>query len=169
MGYRTLSALLSVFATWMLLGCGNGQTTEPREAQPPTVPKLPERPTLQRADPLPKLARSLLNKRMNRHGEQMEQLSWATLTVSRPMIKSLARAIADESRIARPDPDDPNSLNHVFPEQFFVLQEELRTHALALASATDQEGDNAVAEAYGNLTRTCVRCHSLYLTFPVRK
>jgi len=164
-----------------LMACGNntpdkagsGPTPPPKQTtqttSPTKAPELIKPPRLTRAEPLPKLARNLLHKRMHRHAGQMQKLFWAATLVDRHQVKVIANAMADESRIAKPDPADVNSLNHVFPKQFFALQEELRVRAVELAAAANKGDDTALATAYGQLSQVCVRCHSLYLTLKLPK
>ncbi len=169
MAHRICRLFVIALVSTSFLACSNGQNGKARTGKTTTPADSAKRPRLKRASPLPKLARQLLNKRMHRHGEQMEKLLWAALSINRPMVKSLAQAIADEPRISKPSSNDLSTLNHVFPKQFFALQEELRSQAVLLVAAADKSDDTAMAEAYGKLAQTCVRCHSLYLTFPVKK
>jgi ribosomal protein S18 acetylase RimI-like enzyme len=46
------------------------------------------------------------------------------------------------------------------PERFFVLQDESRNHAQAVATAAGKKDDKALAESYGRLVETCVACQS---------
>jgi len=145
------------------------QTTPAPTATTPPPAKPAKSKKLVRAEPLPKLARKLLESRMIRHGKQMQTLLWAAMLIDYQAAGRLARQIADEPRISRPDKSDLNSINHVFPPRFFDLQDELFSEAQSLAAAADSHNDMAMAVSYGKLSKTCVSCHALYLSFRVAK
>jgi hypothetical protein len=137
----------------------------PAKKAPP--PKKAETKGLRQPDYLNELARQLLRQRMTRHGEDMTRLLQAVLLLERDVAKDLAQSIANEPRITRPTPDARDELNSALPEQFFVKQDELRERAKALAQAASQGSpDDVLALRLGDLTRTCVGCHSAYLEPP---
>ncbi|MBX7117234.1 MAG: hypothetical protein K1X64_23150 [Myxococcaceae bacterium] len=105
------------------------------------APRLPE------PDYLLPLARKVLHERMERHGRDMPQLLLSVVLLQRDVAASTAARIANEPRVSRPPPADDFALNRALPERFFVLQEDLRQRAKAVAE----------------LTQTCVACHSAYL------
>jgi hypothetical protein len=118
---------------------------------------------LPQPDYLPDLARKLLRERMSRHGDDMQQLLMAVTLLERERVKAIATDIANEPRLVRPMPGDEDALNAALPAQLFVLQDELRLRAKALATAADKPNDPALATSFGRLTETCVACHSAFL------
>ncbi|WP_239014170.1 cytochrome c [Archangium violaceum] len=77
--------------------------------------------------------------------------------------RAAAQRIASEPRLVRPEvggEDDPGTF---LPERFFVLQDEVRMRAQAVAASAEKRDDKALAESYGLLVQTCVSCHSVYL------
>lgn len=115
---------------------------------------------------LPSAARSVLKKRMERHGRDMGELMWAVLLLDYDTTQKLAQEVATEPLLARPLRGDASELNSLLPERFFTLQDELKTHAAALARVAPRHEPEAMAEAYGRLARTCVACHQVYLHEP---
>jgi hypothetical protein len=123
------------------------------------VPKgrLPE------PDYLPPLARQLLRSRMQRHGDDMMHLVMAVTLLQRERAKALANDIANEPRLTRPIAGGDADLNATLPNQLFVLQDELRVRAKALADAASKPSDAELARSLGRMTETCVACHSTFL------
>ena len=115
---------------------------------------------------LPSAARSVLKQRMERHGRDMGDLMWAVLLLDYDTTQKLARQVSTEPLLARPLSGDASELNALLPERFFTLQDELKTHAAALARVAPRHDPEAMAEAYGRLARTCVACHQVYLNEP---
>ncbi|MFT3710326.1 MAG: hypothetical protein QM817_22110 [Archangium sp.] len=109
------------------------------------------------------LARSLIKKRMERHGKDMLLLTQAVLLLDRDNAKRLATQVAEEPRLTRPIAGGEDDLNTSLPERFFVLQDELRVKAKAVAEAAGKTDDVALAARTGELMQTCVTCHSTYL------
>lgn len=154
---RSLSAFWVLISTASLLSCATangGAGTRP----PGTGDlRLPE------PDYLLPLARRVLNERMKRHGHDMPQLMLSVVLLQRDVAAEAAKRIANEPLVMRPPPGDDSLLNSALPPRFFVLQDELRQRAKALSDAADQKDDKALAVAFGQLTETCVACHSAYL------
>jgi hypothetical protein len=73
-----------------------------------------------------------------------------------------ANDMALDARFARPMTGDASELNSALPERFFVLEEELRTRSGTLAAAATKTNAFAIADAYGLLSETCVKCHATY-------
>jgi len=128
--------------------------------------RLAKEPHLPTPGYLPAIARGVLKNRMARHAEHMTALVQAVVLFDRPTIVEEARAIAEESTLARPTTDDATELNALLPARFFELQDELRKNARRLATASQGQDAEAVADAHAELTRTCVRCHATYLGGP---
>lgn len=100
---------------------------------------------------------------MQRHGEEMVRLVLAVTLLKRETAQALATDIANEPRLSRPLPGDEDDLNAALPERFFVLQDELRSRAKALATSTRGTDDVATANSLGQMMQTCVACHSAFL------
>jgi len=115
---------------------------------------------------LPESARALLTERMIDHGNDMSDLLWATLFLDDASVQDIAEHIRTSPRFARPISGDATELNTLLSEEFFALQDELVARADDLAESADRRDPEAMAAAYGALTQTCVRCHSVYLSTP---
>ncbi|HEX2573149.1 MAG TPA: cytochrome c [Polyangia bacterium] len=115
---------------------------------------------------LPSAARSILKKRMERHGRDMGELMWAVLLLDYDTTQKLAQQVATEPLLARPLAGDASELNSLLPERFFTLQDELKSNAATLARVAPQRDPEAMADAYGRLAHTCVACHQTYLHEP---
>ena len=132
------------------------------------------RARLKDPDYLPPLARQLLRSRMERHGEDMIRLVIAVTLLQKDSAKSLATDIANEPKLTQPIAGGEGDLNAALPQQFFRLQDELRSRASSVADAATKPDNAALAQALGRLTETCVACHSVYLhrsddSSPVKK
>ena len=119
-------------------------------------------------DYLPPLARQVLRTKMARHGNDMLQLLVAVTLLQRDRAKVLANDIANEPRLVRPIAGGENDLNAALPNELFVLQDELRMRAKAVADAATKSDDAKLGAAFGRLTETCVACHSAYLHPPAK-
>ena len=110
-------------------------------------------------------ARALLNRRMENHGFEMTNLMWATLLLDRSQAADISQSILSEPRLARPIVKDGSELNANLPAAFFALQDQLVDAASALRIVADNPKSSPVelADAFGRLTNTCVRCHAVYL------
>ena len=109
------------------------------------------------------MARQLLKRRMARHGRDMMALVQSVLFLDRETTQRLAGELAAEPRLTRPIAGGEDDLNASLPERFFVLQDELRSRALGLVESSKRQDDAALAARLGELTQTCVACHSVYL------
>lgn len=133
------------------------------------VPKKEPKPVAAKSEKQPvlnELARQLLRRRMERHGRDLNQLATGVVLLRREVVLAIAQTISTEPRITRPLPDTRDELNGALPERFFVLQDEVRERAKALAEAAKSRDDAAVAEAYGRTIQTCVACHVSFLSPP---
>jgi len=111
-------------------------------------------------EPLPPAARALLKERMATHARDMSDLVSAIMLLEYARISIRAEAIADEANWSRPLTGDATELNAQVPEKFFVRQDDLKTAARRLAAAANLHNPYKVAEAYGHVSETCVRCHA---------
>ena len=134
-------------------------------AMPAALPEPPPTVRLQRRQPLGGVARSVLKKRMERHGKDMEALLAATLALEYDEVIANGTRIADEPRLARPGPST-DTVNALFPEAFFGFQDALHDQAVKLVAAARLRDDAAVAEGFGHLAASCVGCHAVYLRMP---
>ena len=115
---------------------------------------------------IPDVARRLLSERMATHGQDMSDLVWAMLFVDERSVEDIARNIAAQPRLARPTTNDATELSSQLPPAFFDLQDDLGKSARRLADEARERNIDNMADAYGALTATCVRCHAAYLTEP---
>jgi hypothetical protein len=120
-------------------------------------------PGLPAPDYLSETARALLRKKMDRHGLDAKDLMFGVTLLRYDVAKDAAQRIASEPRLVRPVAGGEDDLNAALPERFFVLQDEARLRAQAVAAAASNRDDKALAESYGRLVETCVSCHSVYL------
>lgn len=114
-------------------------------------------------DYIPESARALLRKKMERHGQDARELMFGVTLLQYDVAKAAAQRISSEPRLVRPIAGGEDDLNALLPERFFVLQDESRTRAQAVATAAEKKDDKALADSYGRLVETCVACHSAYL------
>ncbi|WP_375764862.1 cytochrome c [Archangium gephyra] len=122
-----------------------------------------ENPGLPAPDYLPESARALLRKKMARHGQDARDLMFGVTLLRYDVARAAAQHIASEPRLERPEAGGEDEPTAFLPERFFVLQDEVRRRAQALAAAAEKKDDAAIAESYGLLMQTCVSCHSAYL------
>jgi len=115
-------------------------------------------------DYLPELARDMLRRKMERHGKDAKDLLFSVTLLQYDLARAAAQSISSEPRLVRPSPGASDAeLNSLLPERFFVLQDEARTRAQAVAIAAEKRDNKALAENYGKLMETCVSCHAAYL------
>ncbi|MBT8492815.1 MAG: cytochrome c, partial [Deltaproteobacteria bacterium] len=98
---------------------------------------------------------------MARHGARINTLQWAALMLNHERTKDIALQISTEPRIARPTAED-DTINAAIPMKFYDLQDELHAAAGELAKASESKKIHEIKRAYGQLTKTCIRCHSVY-------
>ncbi len=115
---------------------------------------------------IPAAVRAALHQRMERHGNDMVDLSWSVVLLKYDLVERLAGQIAGESPIARSLGDVETPVNAALPARFFELQDHLLAQAKQLADAAHTAEPDRLAIAYAALARTCVSCHALYLTRP---
>lgn len=118
-------------------------------------------PAPQRLSPT---ARAVLQHRMQGHSRDILQLVRAVVLLEYDRVAKLADSIAEDSNLARPLTGDATELNSQLPERFFKLQDELKASAHELSHAAHKRDWEAVSDAYGRMSRTCVRCHQSYLS-----
>jgi hypothetical protein len=152
---------------WLVALAGaSGACASRQQSQPPQQAELlraispPER--LGPPDYLPASARAVLRSLMPAHAHDMGALMSAIMVLHYDEIDERATAIAADTRFARPMTGDASELNSALPDTFFQLQDELRARAGTLARAAAQSSALDVADAYGRLSGTCVKCHATY-------
>lgn len=119
-------------------------------------------PRLAPPEYLPGTARAVLRTIMVSHARDMAELMSAIMILNYPRIEAGAEAIVNDVSLARPLTGDATELNSALPERFFVLQDDLRKQARTLRDAAQHLSAFEVADAYGELSETCVRCHGTY-------
>jgi cytochrome c556 len=99
---------------------------------------------------------------MANHTKDMTDLVSAIMVLDYPTIADRAKAVAADANLARPLGGDATELNTLLPDKFFQYQDDLRKNAGVLAAAAERMDALQVADAYGHLSESCVRCHAVY-------
>ncbi len=123
-----------------------------------TIQRGPELAVPERISPP---MRQVIASKMRRHAEQLPALVSKVVVLDYDGVAKTAGEIFDEPQLARPVAGD--ELNSVLPERFFVLQDALRSGARQVVEAAAQRDAARLAQTFGDLTRTCVSCHDVYL------
>ena len=110
--------------------------------------------------------RAALRQGMARHGHDMTEMVWAVMLLDYDGVGRAAERIAAETPLPRPTAPGANEVNAQLPERFYQLQDQLRAQAVRLAAAARTQGADELTDAYGELSRTCVGCHRIYLEGP---
>ncbi len=125
--------------------------------------KTPPKQGLEAPSYLSPLARQVLKQRMKRHGNDMLTMVRSVLFLDHETTQRIAAELAAEPRLTRAIAGGSDDVNAALPERFFVLQDELRSRALDLSAAAKEGDDAKLAARLGEVTQTCVSCHSTYL------
>ena len=140
--------------------CANQSASQPPQqaqlAQAIAAPDRPDPPP----EPLSPVARAFLKERMAAHARDMGELVSAIMLLEYDGIAARADKIAGDASLSRPTTNDATQLNASIPEKFFVRQDDLRAAARTLAEAARSRNPYKVADAYGRVSETCVRCHA---------
>lgn len=139
------------------------QTPKPKNGSAAKKTTVTQTAGLPKPDYIPEAARALLRKKMERHGDDARDLMFAVTLLQYDAAKAAAQRISTEPRLVRPIAGGEDDLNALLPERFFVLQDEARSRAQAVATAAEKKDDKALADSYGRLVETCVSCHASYL------
>jgi hypothetical protein len=118
-------------------------------------------PELAAPERIPPAMRAVIASKMRRHAEQLPALVSSVVVLDYDGVARVGGEIFDEPQIARPL--DGDELNGLLPERFFVLQDALRSSARRIVEAAAQRDRDRLAETFGELTKTCVSCHDVYL------
>jgi cytochrome c556 len=113
-------------------------------------------------EPLSPIAMATVKTRMASHARDMDRLVSAIMILDYPDIAARAKAIADDASLSRPLSNDATELNASLPEKFFARQDDLKAAARDLSAAASALNPYRVADAYGKVSATCVRCHADY-------
>jgi cytochrome c556 len=156
----TLLASLSLVAGVAASSCATTSPHPPQQdqlAQALAAPDRHEPPQY-----LSNTTRELLRARMASHANEMGELVSAIMILQYPGIAERAAAIEGQVDLARPISTDATDLASALPPAFFDYQDELKARARALEEAAEAQGAFRVADAYGDLSKTCVKCHSVF-------
>lgn len=156
--------LAGLLSAGFLLHASAAEPAKPKSGLPSKAKGTDAKmPGLAAPDYIPEAARALLRKKMERHGQDARDLMFSVTLLQYDVAKAAAQRISSEPRLVRPIVGGEDDLNALLPQRFFVLQDESRMRAQAVATAAEKKDDKALAESYGRLVETCVACHSAYL------
>jgi cytochrome c556 len=158
---KHLPLAVLLLGTASFVGCASQPPPPPPQDQLARAISPPAK-SLEPAQPLPGAARAVLKSRMASHVRDMTDLVSAILALDYPTIADRAKAVAADANLARPLGGDATELNTLLPDKFFEYQDDLRKNARVLAGAAERMDAQQVADAYGHLSESCVRCHSVY-------
>jgi hypothetical protein len=161
------SAFIGAYALLGLACATTAPAPKPPQAEGERAQPVAPGP-LRLAEPewLPPRAREMLTARMQRHGQEMMSLVVNLVILRHEETAVAAEEIAAEPRLSRPLPDERDTINALLPARFFDLEDELRERAQSVADAARSRDDARLIAAYGQLTETCVSCHTVYLRDP---
>lgn len=109
-------------------------------------------------------ARTAVASQMRAHADGMRELVSEVTLLDYAAVDATTRRLLAEPQVSRPVSGNADELNAAFPARFFQLQDELRGNLEALQKAAAARQPDALADAFGAASRTCVRCHDAYLT-----
>jgi hypothetical protein len=159
-GSKGIRTMVGALTAAVALSCASQPPQPPQRAELARAVSPPKRK--EPPQPLPGAARALLHERMVSHARDMGDLVSAIMLLQYPRIHERATAISTEITLARPLTDDATELAASVPASFFDLQDELRERARTLDLAAREQSAMQVADAYGRLSETCVRCHASF-------
>jgi cytochrome c556 len=160
--FRDMTRLVALlFGLSLLTSCAGKNVHEPAQQAQLTRAVSPPR-RLEPPDYLPEAARSVLRTMMASHARNMGDLMSAIMVLDYPRIREGADAIATDASLSRPLTQEANELNALLPEDFFRQQDALRAQARLVSDAASRQSPFGVADAYGKLSESCVRCHYVY-------
>lgn len=146
----------TIIASSTVIGCALAVALILRPSR--TIRRGPELAVPER---IPPALRAVIGSKMRRHAEQLPALVSKVVVLDYDGAAKAAGEIFDEPQLARPVSGD--ELNGLLPERFFVLQDALRSGARRIVEAAAQRDSRRLADSFGDLTRTCVSCHDVYL------
>jgi hypothetical protein len=145
-----------IIASSTVLGCVVALALLLRPSR--TIQRGPELPIPER---IPPAMRQVIASKMQRHAEQLPALVSKVVVLDYDGAARAGGEIFDEPGLARPVAGD--ELNNLLPPRFFLLQDALRDGARQVVQAAAERNSARLSEALGNLTKTCVSCHDVYL------
>jgi len=160
---RSPFVLAGLLSAGIFFHAAAAEPTKPKSSQSSKKASDAKMPGLPTPDYIPETARALLRRKMERHGQDARDLMFGVTLLQYDAAKAAAQRISSEPRLVRPIVGGEDDLNALLPERFFVLQDESRNRAQAVATAAEKKDDKALADSYGRLVETCVSCHSAYL------
>jgi hypothetical protein len=148
----------------LAVGLSSISRADDTKKPPPPVAPIERQPArIKLPSVLSDHARDLLRPRMRWHAAELNDLVHSVVTLDYESAGTLARAIVSEESLARPFlAKDAALLNAQLPEQFFAFQERLKKACAQVAAASARRDSQAAAEALGQVTSTCVRCHAVF-------
>lgn len=156
----SIGLLSAALAGALATSCASAPPQPPQKRQLTAALSPPDRD--EPPQQLSPAARDLLRSRMALHAADMSNLVSAIMILEYRPIAERAASIASDANLARPLSDDATDLASAIPESFFMYQDQLRLQARALSQAAEVQSAVRVADAYGRLSETCVRCHAVY-------
>ena len=118
-------------------------------------------PELAAPERIPPAARAVIRSKMQRHAGQLSTLVTSVIVLDYDGVARSAGEIFDEPELSRPVTGD--ELNGLLPARFFNLQSDLRAQARLVVGAAARRDGVSLTSAFGELTKSCIACHQLYL------
>ena len=112
---------------------------------------------------LSKSVRKVIRARMAHHGQEMSKLMWAVVFLDYSGVEQAASRIPNPALLQKDLQRDATDLNFTFPDRFFDLLMELTERSTKVAEAAAKHDGPRMGAAYGQVSETCVNCHSVYL------
>lgn len=120
-------------------------------------------PEMAAPERIPPQARAVIASKMRRHAEQLPALLMEVVVLDYDGAARTAGEVFDEPALARPIPGQ-DLLNGLLPERFFELQDALRARVREVVIAAAGRNATQLSSSFSELTKTCVVCHTLYLS-----
>jgi len=107
--------------------------------------------------------RSVVQRRMSKHGASLMELTLAVTLLQRKTIAEAATRIGSDTGLPVMPPSATETQSQ---RNFRFLEGVLRQRTTTLAQASSNGDNAALATAFGNMMQACISCHSLYLHQP---
>lgn len=147
--------MLSILSVVTLAACASSQGSQQQKAAVMPRKRMPA------PEHLSPEIREHFRREMTAHGDDMTVLLWSILFLDVDGAADFAQEIKQMNWLKRPAEGEESQV----PERIYALQEELVSRAeklSAVASAGDHEPEE-LANVFGEVAQTCVKCHSYYL------
>lgn len=158
--HRDARALFAVLALVVAAGCAS-TSGEPAAQQRRLVEAVAAPARDAAPEYLSESTRVALHTRMASHARDMGELTSAIMILDYGRIETTAHALAYDVGVVPPE-SGAATPHEVTPRKLLELEEDLRKQALVLYRAAQFTSALDVADAYGELSKTCVRCHAVY-------